>query len=136
MKRLAGPLLTLIVGAALVAGCGTAPSPSPSPSPAAVLELTLLAGPTCPVETVPPDPNCAPVPVAGRVVLVLAPDGREVARGTSDAAGHIRIAVAPGSYVLRAAPVDGFPTAPADVPVVVPAGAPLQVTLEFDTGIR
>jgi hypothetical protein len=100
------------------------------------MELTLLAGPTCPVETVPPDPNCAPVPVADRIVLVLALDGREVARGTSDAAGHIRIAVAPGSYVVRAAPVEGFPTAPAEKTVEVRAGAPVQVNLEFDTGIR
>lgn len=128
------PIAAFLLVVAIVVGCGGAPSPSALP--AGRLEVTLVAGPVCPVETVPPDPACAPRPVADREILVLAPDGREVARGRSDAVGNLAFLLAPGDYVVRAGPADGFPTPPADEPVRVGDGAPTLVTLSFDTGIR
>jgi hypothetical protein len=133
MRRSWFALVTLIL---VVAACSSAPGPSPSPAPTGELQLTLLAGPVCPVETVPPDPNCEPRPVAGREILLLAVDGREVARGTSDAAGRLTFRPPPAAYVVRAAPFDGFPSPPADETVTVTLNETTNLTLAFDTGIR
>jgi hypothetical protein len=48
---------------------------------------TALAGPVCQVETIPPDPACAPRPVAGAVILIRDASGTEVARTTTGADG-------------------------------------------------
>ena len=62
----------------LVAACGRATGASPvaDPSPAISpaggppgVTGTVTAGPVCPVETVPPKPECAPRPVAGAVIV-------------------------------------------------------------------
>jgi hypothetical protein len=129
-RRSANTALAAFLALLLVA-CGQA-----TPSvPLGVVTATLLAGPVCPVETVPPDPNCAPAPVADREILVVTADGREVARGRSGADGVVRFSIPYGAYLLRAAPFDGFPTAPSDEPITVDA-TPLEVELGFDTGIR
>jgi hypothetical protein len=123
-------LLVLMVGL-LVAACGTAASSAPT----GTVTLSLTAGPVCPVEQNPPDPNCAPKPVADAEVIVLTVDGREVGRAKSDAAGKIRLTLAQGSYVVRPVQTNSFPTAPGDVPIVV-GSSPLDVPLSYDTGIR
>ena len=115
-----------------VAGCGTAATPGPSGN----LTLTLTAGPVCPVERIPPDPNCAPRPVPGAEVIVLTVDGREVGRPKSDAAGKIRLTLPQGRYVIRpVSGTNGLPSAPQEVVVDVGA-APVDVALGYDTGIR
>jgi hypothetical protein len=119
--------LLLIV---MVAACAPG-TPAPSLT---TLTLSLTAGPVCPVEQVPPDPNCAPRPVAGEVVAMVLGD-REVARGTSDADGRIRFSLPAGRYAVR--PIDDgtFPTPPAEQ--VVDVGTdPLEIDLGYDTGIR
>lgn len=124
-------LLILTVGL-LVAACAAGASPAPT----GTVNLTLAAGPVCGVEQVPPDPNCAPRPVADAEVIALTADGREVARAKSDAQGHIKLTLPFGSYVLR--PVQaagGFPAAPAEVTVTV-SGTPVDIALGYDTGIR
>lgn len=102
----------------------------------ATLVVTVTAGPTCPVVTDPPDPNCADRPVAGAVVVVEDRDGREVARGTADEDGMIRLALAAGAYRLVPQPVDGLMGTAVPVEVVLAAGDRAEVTLSYDTGIR
>lgn len=98
---------------------------------------TLSAGPTCPVETVPPNPACADRPVVGAVVVVNDLAGREVARVTSDADGHFSLELAPGAYQLVPQPVEGLMGTPQPVEVRVEAeGPPTDVALGYDTGIR
>lgn len=124
-------VVILMVGL-LVAACGVAVSPAPT----GTVNLTLTAGPVCPVEQIPPDPKCAPRPVADAEVVVLDAEGRETARPKSDAQGHIKLTLPFGSYILR--PVQtagGFPAAPAEVTVTV-SGTPVDVALGYDTGIR
>jgi hypothetical protein len=124
-------VILLLVGL-LVAACGTTAPPGPT----GILTLTLTAGPVCPVERIPPDPNCAPRPVAGAEVVVLAADGREVGRPKSDAAGQIRLTLPQGRYIIRpVSAAGGLPSAPGEVIVDVGA-APVEVGLGYDTGIR
>jgi hypothetical protein len=123
--------VVLLTVGLLVAACGTAATPGPT----GVLNVTLTAGPVCPVERVPPDPDCAPRPVADAEVLVLTADGREVGRPKSDAAGKIRLTLPQGRYILRPVQKNTFPIAPEEVTVDV-GSTPVDVELGYDTGIR
>jgi len=98
---------------------------------------TVTAGPTCPVERVPPDPVCAPRPVVGAVLVFTDADGTEVTRATSAADGTFRVELAPGSYRVTAEPVDGLMGTPAPMDVEVGAGEPMtELQVSYDTGIR
>jgi hypothetical protein len=96
----------------------------------------VVAGPTCPVESI-EDP-CAPKPVPDRKVLILTPGGAIAATTTTDANGRFSVRVAPGSYTVRAEAGPGKlglnQVSPGDV--TVRAGATATVRIELDTGIR
>ena len=132
IHRLVGTLLAVLLLGACAAG---APPTGPAPELGS-LHVTLVAGPVCPVERNPPDPACAPRPVADREILLLAADGTEVARQASAADGTLTFAVPAAAYTVRAAPYDGFPTGPADETATVETGRTTELTLSFDTGIR
>jgi hypothetical protein len=128
-----GPVLILMLTVGLlVAACGTAASTGPT----GTVNLTLTAGPVCPVERIPPDPNCAPRPVADAEVIVLTAAGREVGRAKSDAAGKIQLTLPQGRYTIRpVSAAGGLPSAPEEVVVDV-GSTPVDVALSYDTGIR
>jgi hypothetical protein len=137
--RLPSIAVLLIVAASLVAiGCTTDPaSPAPGSSGAAIeigIRGQALAGPTCPVER-PGDSACAPRPVAGAVIHVLAADGHEVATATTDAAGRFLMAVPAGDYRVVGDASAGTMRPPAAASVTV-GSAITTVQLDYDTGIR
>ena len=118
---------------------GTAGAPIAIPSSGGPwLVGVALAGPVCPVERNPPDPACAPRPVAGAVVVVRDSGGQVVAQAVTAADGTYRAAVPAGSVTVDAQPVAGLMRAPAPVSAVVPSGpaAWVRVDLAYDTGIR
>ena len=124
----------LALGALILAAC----TPSASPEPAeGIIEVRAVAGPVCPVETVPPDPACEPRPVAGAPVFVMPADGRDVvvAQGTTDEDGLVRIDVAPGAYIVIGGEVVGLMGQPSPTPVTV-GSTPVSITITYDTGIR
>ena len=84
MKR-ALPALLLLLAACMPAVV----SPTPG-GDAGTLEIEVVAGPVCPVEQDPPDPNCEPRVVEGARILVQPGDGRDIVVGeaTTDADGH------------------------------------------------
>jgi hypothetical protein len=99
---------------------------------------TVLFGPVCPVERVPPDPQCAPRPGMADIQLV-GPNGTVAAQGRAGSDGQFSVAVAPGSYAVRATapapgPGTGCQVEPAQVAVVAHAVA--LVAVRCDTGIR
>ena len=94
------------------------------------------AGPVCPVETNPPDPNCAPRPVANAAIVVAEPDGDDVADGQTGADGQLTLTLPVGDYVVTAAPVEGLMGSPAPALVTVVADVEIEVALAYDTGIR
>jgi hypothetical protein len=142
-------LLTL-VACALVVGCGSGQPPIGSPaglgespvvSPAGgppKVTGTVSAGPVCPVEQSPPDPACAPRPVAGAVIVATDAQGAEVGRATSLADGSYELAIGEtGIVLISAMPVAGLVSAPAPVRVTLSGPGEVQrVDLEYDTGIR
>jgi hypothetical protein len=118
-----------------IAACASATG-VPSPPAGTGLAITALAGPTCPVETIPPDPACAPRPVAGAKVSILDAQGREAATVVLDAKGSALVALASGKYAVRAQPAAGLMGTPEPMEVAVVAGKLTPVALSYDTGIR
>ena len=95
----------------------------------------VLAGPTCPVERISPDPRCAPRPVSGAVLLFTDSFGREAGQAVSDDDGQFTISLPAGRYTLKPQRVVGLlGTAPPQEVTVTSAGAQVRVT--YDTGIR
>jgi len=98
---------------------------------------TVSAGPTCPVVTDPPDPDCADRLVGGAVLVFTDAAGAEVDRTTSLADGSFSIELGPGSYRLVPQEVDGLMGTAGPIDVEVEAGQPMaEVAVSYDTGIR
>lgn len=136
MSRSLATILAALVSSSVALAACTGPGGSPS-GPTANLSGTALAGPTCPVETNPPDPACADRPVAGAIVIVRTSDGsREVTRVTTGADGRFSVQLAPGGYRLEPQPVEGLMgTAPMQ-DVTLPESGVDDLVLGYDTGIR
>ncbi len=97
----------------------------------------VTAGPTCPVMTDPPDPNCAERPVAGAELVIRDAGGAQVASVRSGADGSFAVALAPGAYEVVPQPVDGLMGTPAPLDVRVEPGEPGEpLAVSYDTGIR
>jgi hypothetical protein len=110
--------------------------PSPDGTGETGIRGVALARPVCPVETVPPDPECAPRPVTGAVIIVRDGSGAEMARATTGPDGGFFVPLEPGPYTLEPQPVEGFMGTPAHVDVSVQDGESADVQLDYDTGIR
>lgn len=97
-----------------------------------------MAGPVCPVEQDPPDPNCEPRVVEGARILVQPGDGRDIVVGeaTTDAEGHATFELPTGDYVVVGVEVEGLMGLPEPTTVSVESGEAVTVTLAYDTGIR
>ena len=93
------------------------------------------AGPVCPVETNPPDPACAPRPVAGAVVVAVAESGDRF-ETTTGPDGRFSFDLAAGRYEIIAEPANGLMGTPEPIEIEV-VSAPIDVgVLMYDTGIR
>jgi Carboxypeptidase regulatory-like domain len=143
-------LLTALATLAIAAAaCNPATGPTTSPSTAASAAASVasasastrtgvggivLAGPTCPVERVGASPCVRPV--SGATILAEDQSGREVGRATTDATGAYFLPLAPGTYRIVPQPVGGLMGVAPAQNVTVTAGAPVELNLEYDTGIR
>lgn len=121
----------MVVG---LGACGAASGKAPNSGIAG----RVVAGPTCPVETVPPQPGCAPHPLAA-TLRVRRVGGRFPATTVrSGADGRFRVRLSAAVYTVRALPRGGspLPRPPASRRVRVHAGHFSFVTITYDTGIR
>jgi hypothetical protein len=108
-----------------------------APTPDATLHVLVVAGPTCPVVSDPPDPACADRPVDGAQLVVIGEDGAEVVRAVSDADGVASIGLPAGSFTVVPQPVEGLMGTAAPVEIVIaPGDDPERLTVVYDTGIR
>jgi hypothetical protein len=125
------------VALAVVACTGPqAPTPPGSGDASTGIGGTVTAGPVCPVERNPPDPGCAPRPVAGATIVIRDGSGAQVAAAISGADGAFFVSLSPGDYVVDPRPVQGLLGTAAQQPASVTAGAVTVVQLDYDTGIR
>ncbi len=97
---------------------------------------TAVAGPVCPVERVPPDPACAPRPVANATVIILDGGGSEVARVVTAADGSFFVELPAGDYIVEPQPVEGLMGTAGAQSASVVDGAATAIQLDYDTGIR
>jgi hypothetical protein len=95
-----------------------------------------LAGPVCPVESIPPDPNCAPRPVGGATVVIRDAGGSEVTQTVTAADGSFFAAVPAGDYTIEPQPVEGLMGTATTIEVSVKDGVATHAQLDYDTGIR
>jgi hypothetical protein len=116
--------------AVLSAGCGSASADAPQGR----LVVTVLAGPTCPVEQVgnPCDPRRPP-----RVSLIVERSSGEPVASLLARNGRGSLeGLDAGSYRLIAQPVTGLMGTPEPVAFSITAGAATRLRLTYDTGIR
>jgi hypothetical protein len=118
-----------------IAACSTG-VPSPSAAPGTGLAISAVAGPTCPVETIPPDPACAPRPVPGATVIILDGQGKSVATVVLDTQGAAIVTLPAGNYVVQPQPAEGLMGTAESMNVAVVNGTLTPVVLSYDTGIR
>ena len=118
--------------ALVLAGCG-----GPADTAAGAIQVRALAGPTCPVVSDPPDPDCDDRPVEGAGIIIRDEEGAEVGRMTTDGEGTAAIELPPGRYSLVPQAVEGLMGTPEPVTVTVVEGVEAEpVTIGYDTGIR
>jgi hypothetical protein len=132
------PLIIVLVACRQAYSSGASGSPSGTDAGGAMLvQGTVTAGPTCPVERDPPDPSCDDRPVAGAELVIEDRNGSRVAQVASAADGTFSLRLVPGAYRLVPQPRQGMMGTGSPVEFQVAAGIappPLQVT--YDTGIR
>ena len=128
MSRSLAAALILVI----VAGCAEGDVGRPS----GLIVVTATAGPTCPVETDPPSPECAPRAVAGAEMVVTDGSGAEVARVVTGHDGVVTIAVPAGTMTVTPQPVEGLLGTAAETTVEVADGESVAVAAGYDTGIR
>lgn len=119
------------LGTVLLAwSCGG--SPLLGPDAAQGIDGTVLIGPMCPVAS--PDNPCPDQPYQA-TIQILDWGQKEITTVRSDADGHFRVGLEPGSYVVVPENGDPFPVASEKV-VTVGDGVWSTVTINYDTGIR
>lgn len=132
MKRLLTAVLPLVV---VLSACADRPDGGDAGSDGlGTINGTVLAGPTCPVETV--ENPCPDHPVAGVKVQALK-DGTVAATTVSDADGGFTMDLAPGTYLVQSVVEPegpGMYSRPAEV--IVTEDAIVDVSVLLDTGIR
>lgn len=104
--------------------------------PLGFLDLRALAGPQCPVQQSPPDPECEDAPVVGADVVLTRLGSDAQITLTTDGAGEIFIAVEPGAWIITPQPVDGLLGTAAPIEVMVQSNQTTEVLAAYDTGIR
>jgi hypothetical protein len=128
--------LIIAVSALALAACGRTVDTGDGAVATARVEVTALAGPVCPVETDPPSPECAPKPVDAAIIVVTDATGNEIARGSTGSDGAVGFDVTPGKLSVVPQPVEGLLGTASTISVTLTAGQTLQVTVDYDTGIR
>jgi type 1 fimbria pilin len=126
------PVLAVAISLLIVGACS---SDEPAASTATITGR-LVAGPTCPVETDPPDPECADQPVPDAEIVATLPDGDEV-RARSGQDGRFRLDLPPGAVTVTFEAVEGLMGTPASITATLEENQTLDLSdVAYDTGIR
>jgi hypothetical protein len=100
------------------------------------IQGTVMLGPTCPVEQIPPNSQCADRPYATQVSVARAVDPTHpVTVVQSDAQGAFQVTLSPGDYIVSAAGGNMLPRC-SPVSATVSPNVYASVAVSCDTGIR
>ena len=138
---------------AVIDGSGTEESDLPSTSPATAsgstptlepsapagssgIEGEVVQSPICPVETDPPQPECAPRPYEATIIVWNADRSAQVTEFTAGEDGRFRVPLDAGDYEIEPQGEGRFPMPPPPFAVTVPPNEFVQLDIEYDTGIR
>lgn len=108
---------------------------APCPTSNSGVQGNVLLGPTCPVQRMPPDPQCADRPYATAITVYRAGSTSAFIIGNSDASGAFQFSLPPGSYTLTATGGTMLPRC-SSVDVTVSLNAYTTTTISCDMGIR
>ncbi|MES2225776.1 MAG: hypothetical protein V4480_03130 [Patescibacteria group bacterium] len=115
------------------------PTPSKPPAPGVQETGTLLGtvslSPTCPVERIPPDPQCAPKPYVTSVTVLRTGGTSIVAQQKTEDDGSFRFSLAPGLYTVKAAGAAVYPRC-SSASTQVTKDTITSIAISCDTGIR
>jgi hypothetical protein len=121
--------------------CNFASCPIPKPAnidkESGMITGVVTVGPTCPVERIPPDPNCADKPIATELSVMTKDMSQVLQTFTSKSDGTFSIHFPVGSYVIvqkEGSPV--FPRCAQSEIFTVLARSTVSVSISCDTGIR
>ena len=112
----------------------TQSSPAPERVSDSGIRGTVTIGPTCPVETMPPDPACADKPYAA-LLNIATQDGVLVQQVQAQNDGSFEAALPAGVYVIAQAEGKIYPMLK-PVTVTVQEGQFTAIQLQMDSGIR
>jgi hypothetical protein len=123
---------------ALIAACTVLLAGAPAAGESSGIRGRVVAGRTCPVEHVPPDPRCAPRGLAAIVRVYRVRDHHTVTRMHTDRDGRFTLRLRHGRYGVSARPATGasLPRCPQGVKAIVRNGRYTRVKITCDTGIR
>jgi hypothetical protein len=112
----------------------TPPLPVPPPAKTSGINGYIHMGPTCPVEKMPPDPNCADKPYTNAEILAANSAGKQYL-GKTDSAGNFSLIVPAGTYNVEVVSVNMFPRCLEQQAIVI-ANNFVSLNISCDTGIR
>jgi len=95
----------------------------------------VMLSPVCPVERIPPDPNCAPKPYQTTVEVFLAGGTERVQTIQSKSDGSFKFTLPYSDYYIEASGGSVYPRC-SPVELSVKTAAPNPVLISCDTGIR
>lgn len=97
----------------------------------------VLLGPICPVERIPPDPQCAAKPYRTNLQAMTAAGSQSMKSFSSDQNGNFSVQLPPGEYSIQsAAAANPYLRCSSHGPIQVKAGSFASTTIYCDTGIR
>ncbi len=99
------------------------------------IEGHVTLGPTCPVERIPPDPNCAPKPYKTNIAISNFGSSAILKTIATDADGAFTVELPPGSYELTPKSGSVFPHC-SPMTIEVQPNTLAEAHLSCDTGIR
>ena len=94
----------------------------------------VLIGPTCPVETFPPKPDCADKPFSAKIFIKNS-NGLKVGEFSSGIDGKFSVPLSPGTYVLEPQSRNVLPRAESQT-VIVQENKFAEIIVNYDSGIR
>ncbi len=131
MKTIAISLLVAAAVVTLLLACRQEDAPPPTSG----IEGQVLIGPVCPVLR--EDTPCPDQPLQATIAVWNADRTEKVRTFTTDEDGRFRLPLAPGEYYIDPqTPNPGAPPTPIPQTVTVPPDRFVQITIEYDSGIR